>query len=71
MPTAADRLVTLAGSGGTAGALLIIIGNGTTASSRLVDYSGLSSDTAAVHLMTDVTGEGSNYVIFARRTCRR
>ncbi len=53
MTTAAERLVALAGTTGTAGALLLLIGSGATAGAALVDYSGLSSATAAVHLLTD------------------
>ena len=53
MTTAAERLVLLAGTGGTAAALLLAIGTGGNAGAALVDYSGLSSGTAAVHLMHD------------------
>jgi hypothetical protein len=51
--TAAERLTALAGSG-AAGALLLAIGAGATAGAALVNYSGLPSATAAVHLLTDV-----------------
>jgi hypothetical protein len=54
--TAGERLVALAGSG-QAGVLLLSIGSGATAGAALVDYSGLTSATAAVHLMTDVATE--------------
>ena len=54
MTTAAARLVSLAGATGTAGALLLMIGAGATAGAALVDYSGLSTDTAAAHLLADV-----------------
>jgi hypothetical protein len=53
MTTAAERLVALAGSTGSAGALLLMIGSGATAGAALVDYSGLASDTAGNHLLTD------------------
>ena len=52
--TAGERLRQIAGVGGTAAALLLVIGTGVTAGAALVDYSGLPSGTAAVHLMTDV-----------------
>lgn len=52
--TAAERLVALAGQSGAAGALLLLIGAGSTAGDALVNYSGLPTATAAVHLMTDV-----------------
>lgn len=67
--TAGERLVELAGTGGTAGVLLLLIGTGGTAGAALVDYSRLPSATAAVHLMTDRTGD--NYIVRARRWCRR
>lgn len=57
MTTAGDRLRSLAGVGGTAATLLLLIGSGVTAGDALVDYSGLPSATAAVHLMTDVAVE--------------
>ena len=69
--TAAERLVELAGTGGTAGVLLLLIGTGGTAGAALVNYSGLPSATAAVHLMTDVAGNTDNYIVRARRWCRR
>jgi hypothetical protein len=53
MTTAAERLVALAGTTGTAGALLLLIGSGATAGAALVNYSGLASATASVHLLTD------------------
>lgn len=64
--TAGERLRALAGVSGTAGTLLLRIGSGATASAILVDYSGLPTATAAVHLMTDVVitnehhGKGDN-----------
>lgn len=70
MTTAAERLVTLAGTGGTAGVLLLMIGTGGTAGAALVNYSGLPTATAAVHLMTDVASN-ADYVVKARRWCRR
>lgn len=69
MTTAAERLVELAGTGGVAGTLLLLIGTGGTAGAALVDYSGLPTATAAVHLMTDRSGD--NYIVRARRWCRR
>ena len=51
--TAAERLVALAGIGGTAGALLLMIGTGATAGAALVDYSQLPTGTAAEHLLVD------------------
>ena len=53
MTTAAERLVALAGTTGTAGALLLMIGGGATAGAALVNYSGLALATAAAHLLTD------------------
>lgn len=54
MTTAGDRLVFLAGTSGDAGTLLLMIGSGATASQALVSFSGLqTTETAAVHLMTD------------------
>lgn len=71
--TAAERLVALAGTTGTAAALLLLIGTGPTAGDALVDYSGLSSGTAAEHILeevqstSDVSGgaghPGSAYVL--------
>ena len=55
MTTAAERLVALAGHGGTAGALLLEIGAGSTTGAALVAYSGLVSGSAAQHLLTDVS----------------
>ncbi len=52
--TAAERLVALAGSTGTAAALLLMLASGATAGEALTAYSGLDGETAAVHLMTDV-----------------
>ena len=52
--TAAERLVALAGSTGTAAALLLLLASGATAGEALTAYSGLDGETAAVHLMTDV-----------------
>lgn len=53
MTTAADRLVAIAGHGGTASALLLAIGIGATAGAALVDYSGLSTATATQHLLAE------------------
>lgn len=54
MTTAAERLVALAGNTGTAASLLLLIGSGATAGAALVDYSGLTSATAAAHLLAEV-----------------
>jgi hypothetical protein len=53
MITAGERLRQLAGSGGAAGALLLMIGSGATAGAALLNYSGLATGTAAEHLMVD------------------
>lgn len=53
MTTAGERLATLAGTTGTAATLLLLIGTGVTAGDALVDYSMLTTSTAAEHLMTD------------------
>lgn len=52
--TAAERLAQLAGHGGTAAALLLVIGTGATAGVALVDYSQLLTGSAATHLLTDI-----------------
>lgn len=49
--TAGERLRQLAGRAGAAGALLLLIGAGTTAGAALVDSSCLSSGTTAEHLL--------------------
>jgi len=51
--TAGERLVTLAGTGGVAGTLLLLMGSGATAGEALVDYSKLSTGTAETHLLVD------------------
>jgi len=51
--TAGERLRALAGAGGTAATLLLLIGSGATTGDALANYSGLSSGTAAEHLLTD------------------
>lgn len=53
MTTAAERLVQIAGTTGTAATLLLLIGSGATAGAALVDYSGLASATAAQHLLSE------------------
>lgn len=64
--TAGERLRALAGAGGSAAALLLLIGAGATAGEALRDYSGLASATAAGHLLAEVvpaqapTSEGGN-----------
>lgn len=52
MTTAAERLLQLAGTTGTAAALLLGIGAGATAGEALVAYSGLAEGSAAEHLLT-------------------
>jgi hypothetical protein len=59
--TAAERLVALAGTSGTAGALLLAIGSGATTGAALVNYSGLLTGTASEHLMTDVIAIGGGW----------
>lgn len=51
---AGARLAALAGSTGTAVALLLAIGTGATTGAALAAYSGLASGTASDHLLTDV-----------------
>ncbi len=51
--TAADRLRALAGQTGTAAALLLLIGAGSTAGDALVNYSGLATGAAEQHLLAD------------------
>ena len=46
-------MVALAGSGGIASALLLSIGLGATTGAALVNYSGLPSATAEVHLLVN------------------
>jgi hypothetical protein len=53
--TAGERLKYLAGSSGTAAALLLVIGTGVTTGAALVDYSKLSYDTASNHLLAEST----------------
>lgn len=57
--TAGDRLRSLAGAAGTAGALLLLIGSGATAGAALVNYSRLPTGTAAQHLLTDVARQAT------------
>lgn len=51
--TAAERLLQLAGTTGTAAALLLSIGSGATAGEALNDYSSIESGTAAEHLLSE------------------
>jgi hypothetical protein len=53
MTTAGERLRQLAGSWGEAGALLLMIGSGATAGAALVSYSGLTTGSAAAHLLAE------------------
>lgn len=56
--TAGERLIALSGlSGVSAAVMLQAIGSGATTGAALVNYSGLSSGTAAQHLLTDVSRE--------------
>jgi hypothetical protein len=71
MTTAAERLVFLAGTTGVAGSLLLMIGAGSIAGDILVSYSGLSSATAAEHLLFDSGTVVTDYIITARRRTRR
>lgn len=76
--TAAERLLQLAGATGTAAVLLLAIGTGVTSGEALVDYSGLTTGTAAEHLLTDVAppsggsqlsgggGAGGHRAVFGR-----
>ena len=53
--TAGERLVLLAGTGGSAAALLMLVSlAGSTAGDRLVSRSGLGTASAAAHLLADV-----------------
>lgn len=64
MSTTGERLVYLAGSGGTAATLLLAIGGGATTGEALLDYSPLPTGTAAEHLSADngvVTLQGLSY----------
>jgi len=56
--TAAERLLALSKATGAASALLLAIGSGATAGEALVDYSHLSTNTAAIHLLADVVSGG-------------
>ncbi len=71
--TAAERLVFLAGAGGTAAALLLTIGSGTTSGAALVNYSELGTNTAAVHLLAESSsvGSGGEWYIMSKRRARR
>lgn len=55
--TAGEQLASLAGTTGAAAALLLAIGAGATTGAALVDYSGLSSATAAQHLLAAHAGD--------------
>jgi hypothetical protein len=65
--TAAERLLLLSETTGTAGALLLAIGSGATTGAALVSYSGLSSDTAANHLLSDSLRVGLRAFLIRRR----
>lgn len=56
--TAAERLLALSKSTGTAGALLLLIGSGATSGVALLDYSGLESATASAHLLYEQVAFG-------------
>ena len=55
--TAAERLLQLAGTTGTAAALLMAIGAGSTAGEALANYSGLLVGSASVHLLAERNAE--------------
>jgi hypothetical protein len=55
------RLRQLAGTIGTAAALLGMIGQGATAGEMLVDYSGLPTGTASEHILTDRVAEEDHH----------
>lgn len=61
MTTAAERLLSLAGTTGTAAALLLAIGTGATAGGALVNYSGMASGTAAEHLLVEKQATHETY----------
>lgn len=56
--TAAERLHQLAGFSGSAAALLLAIGAGPTAGAALVNYSGLTTGSAAEHLLAGHVAAG-------------
>jgi hypothetical protein len=67
---AGTRLTQVSGlSGVSAGVMMQAIGTGVTAGDALVNYSGLPTATAGVHLMTDVAG--GNWLFVARKRHRR
>ncbi len=73
--TTGERLALLAGTSGTAAALLMMIGSGATTGAALDDYSTISTGTAMEHLL-DNGGDNNNdaaifYLPWARRVGRR
>ena len=69
--TAAERLLALSKATGAASALLLAIGSGATASAALVDYSRLSTATAAIHLLVDRVGGGIGHNKHKKRWIER
>lgn len=72
--TAGERLRQLAGQGGTAAALLLLIGSGATAGAALADYSGLPAGTAMEHLLAEAVPPELTFgeeMILPRRVLRR
>lgn len=55
--TAAERLLALAGTTGTAAALLLAIGTGATTGAALLNYSRLASGPASAHLLAGVDAD--------------
>jgi hypothetical protein len=73
--TAAERLLYLAGTDGSAGSLLMMLASGSTSGEILVNYSGIESTTASDHLLYErvasvVGGGGYTYPLDARRSPR-
>lgn len=56
--TTGQRLAFLAKTGGTAKALLLLIGAGATTGAALVDYSKIPSATALQHLLAEAVAQG-------------
>lgn len=71
--TAGERLVALAGHGGTAAALLLAIAQGATTGNALVNYSGLPTATASQHLgvTKQISGGGWIYWDYVRPSSKK
>lgn len=72
--TAGERLAQLAGQGGTAASLLALLGVGATTGALLASYSGLTTGTAADHLLVDRVSESSGggwYAVAPRREVKK